>query len=102
MGFGTSLFLIAVGAILRWAVYVQNSHGFNINRIGLIIFIVGVIGLIVSMIFWSSWGGFGSYRRRTVTNNQPYAGDGRPGPNGPGGTYNDPRGTYVDEREQRY
>ena len=100
MGFGTSLFLIAVGAILRWAVYVQNSHGFNINRIGLIIFIVGIIGLVVSMIFWSSWGGFGSFRRRTVTHNQPYPdGDGRPGP---GRTYNDTRATYVDEREQRY
>jgi len=103
MGFGTSIFLIAVGAILKWAVVVQeNTHGVNVNRVGLIIFIVGIIGLIVSMIFWSSWGGFGGHRRRrTVTRpaSYPDAG-GRPGTDGPTRGYDDPRATYVDEREQ--
>ena len=64
MGVGGSIFLIAVGAVLDFAVDVQgNTHGFNINRIGLILMIVGIIGLLVSMMFWSSWGGFGGYHR---------------------------------------
>ncbi len=50
MGLGTSLFLIAVGAILRFAVTV-NGHGFNLHTIGLILLIVGIVGLIISG-FW--------------------------------------------------
>ncbi|HEY2302376.1 MAG TPA: DUF6458 family protein [Acidimicrobiales bacterium] len=62
MGIGTSIFLIAVGAILDFAVSV-NTNGFNINTVGLILMIVGAIGLLLSLIFWGSWGGFGGYRR---------------------------------------
>ena len=58
MGVGTSLVLIAVGAILRFAVSVTTS-GFNIHTIGIILMIIGVLGLIISLFFWSSWGGFG-------------------------------------------
>jgi hypothetical protein len=64
MGFGTSLFLIAVGAILTFAVEV-NAEGLNLDAVGVILMIVGVIGLIASMIYWNSWGGF-SRRRRVV------------------------------------
>jgi hypothetical protein len=39
---------IALGAILTFAVEVQNPDGININTIGVILMIVGVIGLIVS------------------------------------------------------
>jgi hypothetical protein len=64
MGVGTSIVLIAVGAILRFAVSVTTT-GFNIHTIGLILIIAGIVGLVISMFFWSSWGGFGSrgYRR---------------------------------------
>ncbi len=58
MGVGTSLVLIAVGAILRFAVSVTTS-GFNIHTIGMILLIIGVVGLIISLFFWSSWGGVG-------------------------------------------
>jgi uncharacterized protein DUF6458 len=58
MGIGTSLFLIAVGAILDFAVHPANSHGFDINTIGVILMAVGAIGLILSLLFWNSWGGF--------------------------------------------
>lgn len=64
MGFGTSLFLIAVGAILTFAVEV-NAEGLNLDAVGVILMIVGVIGLIASMIYWNSWGGF-ARRRRVV------------------------------------
>ena len=57
MGLGTSIFLIAVGAILDFAVTV-STPGFNIHTVGVILMVVGVIGLVMSMIFWGSWGGF--------------------------------------------
>ena len=70
MGIGVSLILIAVGAVLAWAVHASTS-GFNIHTVGYILLVVGVIGILVSMMFWSSWGGFGSAgspggRRTTV------------------------------------
>jgi hypothetical protein len=68
MGVGTSILLIAVGAILRFAVSV-TATGFNLHAIGLILLIVGIVGLVISMFFWSSWGGFGGrgyHRERRV------------------------------------
>jgi hypothetical protein len=59
MGIGVSLFLIAVGAILAWAVEVSAS-GIDINMVGIILMIVGGIGLLLSLLFWSS---FSPYRR---------------------------------------
>jgi hypothetical protein len=53
MGIGTSLFLIAVGAILYFAVDADIS-GLEIGTIGLILMIVGVIGLVISLFFLSS------------------------------------------------
>ena len=58
MRIGGSLFLIALGAILRWAVTVNNTHGFNIHDAGVILMIVGAIGLLVTLIFMTT-------RRRT-------------------------------------
>jgi hypothetical protein len=68
MGIGVSLILIAVGAILTWAVEATVS-GVNINAVGVILMIVGVVGLVISLVFWSSWGGAGvpAGRRRTTT-----------------------------------
>ena len=65
MGIGVSLLLIAVGAVLAFAVHV-TGHGFNVHTIGIILLVVGAIGALVSMIFWSSWGGFGSARSNTT------------------------------------
>jgi hypothetical protein len=62
MGITGSLFLIAVGAIMRYAVTV-HTEGFNLHTIGIILMIVGAIGLLASLAFWSSWGGF--HRRDT-------------------------------------
>jgi hypothetical protein len=63
MGIGASLFLIAIGAILAWAVEI-DTPGFNLNTIGIILLVVGIIGAVMSMIFWSTWGGW-SNRRET-------------------------------------
>ena len=48
MGIGTSIFLIAVGAILRYAVNV-TVQGVEIDTIGLILMVVGGIGLVISL-----------------------------------------------------
>jgi hypothetical protein len=73
MGVARSIVMIAVGAILRFAVSVTTT-GFNLNSIGLILIILGAVSLVLSIVFWSSWGGFGGlgggggYRRqRRVT-----------------------------------
>lgn len=51
MYIGGSLFLVAVGAVLRWAV-TWNVSGFNIQLAGLIVFFVGILGLVVSLVLW--------------------------------------------------
>lgn len=65
MGLGVSIFLIAVGAILTWAVNASVS-GLELTTIGVILMVVGALGLVLSMIFWSSWGGVGGERRRAT------------------------------------
>jgi Domain of unknown function (DUF6458) len=71
MGVGVSIFLIAVGLILWLAVNV-TTEGVDINMVGVILVVVGAIGLLLSMIFWSSWGGVGGWRRETVVRDDPY------------------------------
>jgi hypothetical protein len=58
MGLGLSIFLIAVGAILDFAVS-WRVQGVDIKTVGVILMVVGAIGLLASLIFWNSWGGFG-------------------------------------------
>jgi len=72
MGLGVSIFLIAVGAVLTWAVNASVS-GLELNTIGVILMIVGILGLVLSLIFWSSWGGVagGSRRRTTYVDDGP-------------------------------
>jgi hypothetical protein len=59
MGIGTSLLLIAVGAILRFAVTVSTS-AFNLQIVGVILMIVGALGLVISLMWIMVW----SDRRR--------------------------------------
>ena len=68
MGLGVGIFLIAVGAILTFAVN-AHTNGVNIDTIGWILMAVGAAGVLLSMIFWSTWAGPGywSSRRRTTT-----------------------------------
>jgi hypothetical protein len=48
MGIGMSIFLIAVGAILRYAINV-TVQGVEIDTVGLILIVVGIIGLVISL-----------------------------------------------------
>jgi hypothetical protein len=56
MTIGTSLFLIAVGAILRYA---TNFHvkGVNMDEVGLILMIIGIIGFVISLLYTLIWAG---------------------------------------------
>jgi hypothetical protein len=63
MGLSGSLILIAIGAILRFAVTAQ-TEGINLNTVGMILMIVGAVGAVLSLVFWSSWGGFGGRSTR--------------------------------------
>lgn len=61
MGIGVSVFLIALGAILTFALEV-DAEGINLDTVGIILMVVGVLGLLASMLFWSS---FAPFRRET-------------------------------------
>lgn len=59
MSLGTSILLIAVGAIMRFAVHVTTT-GFSIHTAGTILMVVGGIGLLLSLFWMVVW----SDRRR--------------------------------------
>ena len=65
MGIGTSLFLVALGAILYFAVSVSVS-GISLATVGLILMIVGGIGLLASILMASAWGDRGRDREVIV------------------------------------
>jgi hypothetical protein len=66
MGIGTSIFLIAVGAILKFAVHTSVS-GISIQTIGVILMIAGALGLVLSFFWLTVW----RDRRRDVVVDDP-------------------------------
>ena len=66
MGIGTSIFLIALGAILFFAVEVDIS-GLELSTVGVILMIVGILGLIISLFLMSQ------ASRRGVAADRPVA-----------------------------
>ena len=69
MGIGTSIFLIAVGAILYFAVNADVS-GLEISTVGLILMICGILGLLVSLFLFR--GPRGTTERTVVRDRTPY------------------------------
>jgi uncharacterized protein involved in exopolysaccharide biosynthesis len=51
---GSSIVLIAVGAILRYAV-TSTVSGISIQTIGLILIIAGILGLVLSLFYMLAW-----------------------------------------------
>ena len=78
IGFGTSIVLITVGAILKYAVNASIS-GLELDTIGTILLIVGILGLVLSLVFLLTL---------TRSRRDPYAGD------------VPPRGEYVRETRE--
>jgi len=54
MTIGTSILLIAVGAILKWAV-TAHANGFDIQTAGTVVFIVGLVGLVLAVLYTFWW-----------------------------------------------
>ena len=73
MTLGTSLVLIAIGAVLRFAVNVSTS-GFNIHTVGVILMIVGGVGFILSRLGMTMWADHRNRvaRERVVYDDQEY------------------------------
>ncbi|HET8979540.1 MAG TPA: DUF6458 family protein [Solirubrobacteraceae bacterium] len=65
MTIGTSIALIAAGAILRWAV-TTHVNGFDIQTAGTVLFVLGIVGLVLSLIYTFAWS------RRTGTTTTAY------------------------------
>jgi hypothetical protein len=82
MRIGASLALIAIGAILKWAITASVS-GVNLGAIGIILMVVGIIGLLLTV-------GFMTSRRRTDVIHRDGA-----------TTYMEPRETYRDTYDYR-
>jgi hypothetical protein len=89
MRIGGSLLLIAIGAVLKFAV-TASVGGIDLGTVGIILMIVGVVGLLITLVFMTR-------RRRTDVVHEP------------GATYVDGRGygaaggrtTYVEDRDPR-
>jgi hypothetical protein len=64
MGIGVGIFLVAIGAILTFAVNVTTS-AVNLETVGVILMLVGCTGVALSLIYWNTWGGFSGTTRRT-------------------------------------
>jgi hypothetical protein len=62
-GLVISIITFAVGAVLDWAVTEPYQHGFNVNKVGLVLMIVGVVGAVLSLIVMVV---ANTRRRRTV------------------------------------
>jgi len=54
MTFAGSIFLIAVGAILRFATHL-HVKGLDLRTVGLILMIAGVVGLVIAIWQWAVW-----------------------------------------------
>lgn len=54
MGIGTSLFLIALGAILKFAV-TDAISGVDLSTVGVILMVVGIAGLLISLLYTLAW-----------------------------------------------
>jgi len=74
MGIGTSIFLIAVGAILKFAVTATIS-GIELATVGVILMVVGIIGLLVSVMFMAQASRGAVVTRDRVVEREPVARD---------------------------
>jgi Domain of unknown function (DUF6458) len=104
VGLPVSLILIAVGAILTFAVNDNPNRSVDLDAVGWILMAVGLLGLLLSLFWWErfgpgAWGwhragyayddappprGYRGYgRRRTIVEDEGPVAPGPPGPPGP-------------------
>jgi beta-lactamase regulating signal transducer with metallopeptidase domain len=70
VGVGTSLVLIGVGAILKYAITAEIS-GIDIEVVGTILLVLGVVGLLISLLYTMVWADRGLRREREVVEEPP-------------------------------
>jgi hypothetical protein len=75
MGIGGSIFLLALGAILAFAVNADIS-GLDINVVGYVLMLAGLIGLAITLWFWNSRRRPAVVQREQVVSNDPAYRDG--------------------------
>jgi O-antigen/teichoic acid export membrane protein len=91
MGLPVSLILIAVGAILAFAVNQDPDPAVDIDVVGWVLMLVGLAGLLLSLLWWERWGpGYWGWRRG------PY----EPGASAPRRSGYPRRRTVVEEEEE--
>jgi Domain of unknown function (DUF6458) len=71
MGIGTSIFLVAVGAILKFAVTATVS-GIDLATVGVILMIVGIVGLLISLVWLMQAERRAPVERERVVERDPY------------------------------
>ena len=85
MTIGVAILLIAVGAVLKWAV-TAHINGFDIQTAGTVIFVVGLLGLVLAIMYtfwWSSRERYpGGYGEETVVRRRGGPPPGAPPPPG--------------------
>lgn len=64
MRIGTSVVVMAIGAVMTFAIEVESAEGFNINTAGIILMIAGALGLLASLVIFSP------RRRETVVDDR--------------------------------
>jgi hypothetical protein len=74
VGTGVSLFFIATGAILTFAVDTR-ADGFNLDAAGVILMVIGGLGLLWSLIAWDDWRPLRSRRHDDVVVRRDYVDD---------------------------
>jgi hypothetical protein len=72
VGLVLSLIVIAIGAILAFAV-TDNLSGIDLYVVGWILMIVGLVGFLLTLALWSTWWGPGYWRRERYADGDPYA-----------------------------
>ena len=93
MGIPVSFILIAVGAILAFAVHQNDPNPpIDVDVVGWVLMLVGLFGLLLSLFLWERWGPGQLGWHRTYATAPP-----RPGPDYP--RY-PPRGRTVVEEEE--
>jgi len=68
VGIGTSIFLIALGAILKYAV-TADVEGVSLETVGVILMVVGIVGLLLSLLWMTIWAD--RRRDRAVVTDRP-------------------------------
>jgi Domain of unknown function (DUF6458) len=80
VGLPVSLLLIALGAILAFAVHQTGNQSVDVNVVGWVLLAVGFAGLLLSMLLWERWGpGYWGWHRGAYGAGPPAGGYARRG-----------------------